>query len=274
MKPAAKKAAAHYAIDRFQASKRRASRLFRLSSSTWYYRSLRPRDEALITRLKELAEHRRRFGWRRLHILLKREGFNVNHKKLRRIYRDENLLVRVRKRKKLKAMVRVPIPAPTGPNERWSMDFVSDQLGTSGRRFRILTIVDDYTRESVALEVAHSIPGDQVARVLDFLKTFRGLPKVIVVDNGSEFSGRVMDEWAFTNQVKLNFIRPGKPVENAFIESFNGKIRDECLNENWFVSLEDARRTIEEWRNDYNENRPHSSLGGLSPNEFVTKMTG
>lgn len=207
-------------------------------------------------------------------MLLKREGFHVNHKKLRRIYREENLLVRVRKRKKLKAMVRVPIPSPEKANERWSMDFVSDQLGRSGRRFRLLNIVDDFTRESVAIDVAHSIPGERVARVLEFLKMFRGLPKVIVVDNGSEFSGRAMDEWAHKNNVKLDFIRPGKPVENAFIESFNGKIRDECLNENWFSSLEDAARTIEEWRIDYNKNRPHSSLGGLSPEEFANKMTG
>lgn len=274
MKPAARKAAAHYALDRFKASKRRAGRLFRLSSSTWYYKPTRPGDEALRRRLKELAEHRRRFGWRRLHILLKREGFKVNHKKLRRIYLQENLKVQVRRRKKLKATVRVPIPAPCKPNERWSMDFVSDQLGTTGRRLRMLTIVDDYTRESVAIEVDHSLPGARVARVLDYLKIFRGLPKVIVVDNGSEFTGRTMDEWAHQNNVKLNFIRPGKPVENAFIESFNGKIRDECLNENWFSSLEEARRTIEEWRVDYNKYRPHSSLGGLSPEEFVSKMTG
>lgn len=154
------------------------------------------------------------------------------------------------------------------------MDFMSDQLSTTGRRFRVLNVVDDFTREALACEVDFSLPGARVVQVLELIKIERNLPKSIVIDNGTEFCGKVVDQWAHENKVKLDFIRPGKPNENAFIESFNGKIRDECLNENWFNSLEDARRTIEEWRNDYNKNRPHSSLGGLSPEEFVLKLTG
>ena len=166
------------------------------------------------------------------------------------------------------------MPSPTKLNERWSMDFMSDQLSTTGRRFRILNIVDDFSREALACEVDFSLPGVRVVQALDLLKVDRALPRAIVIDNGTEFCGKAVDQWAHENGVKLDFIRPGKPNENAFIESFNGKLRDECLNENWFNSLEDARRTIEEWRNDYNRNRPHSSLGGLSPEEFVTKLTG
>lgn len=194
----------------------------------------------------------------------------MNIKKFRRIYRAQRLQLKFRKKSKLKTQPRVPIPPPSAPNERWSMDFVSDQLGTTGRRFRTLTVIDEFTRECVALYADFSIPGLQVSRVLDGIGR---LPKAIVIDNGSEFTGRVIDAWAFENKIKLDFISPGKPNENAFIESFNGRFRDECLNGNWFISLEDARRTIEEWRRDYNENRPHSSLGGLTPKEFAAKAT-
>jgi putative transposase len=158
---------------------------------------------------------------------------------------------------------------PSRANERWSMDFVSDQLGSTGRRFRSLTVVDEFTRECLAIEVDHSLPGARVARVLDRLTFLRGIPKSISVDNGSEFTGRDVDAWAHGKNVKLDYIRPGRPVENAFIESFNGRFRDECLNEHWFLSLNEAQVRIEAWREDYNRNRPHSSLDGLTPEEFA-----
>ena len=165
-------------------------------------------------------------------------------------------------------MARVTLPAPIRPNERWSMDFVTDSIVT-GRCFRALVIVDDYSRECPVIEVDTSLGGSRVAGVLDRLADTRGLPEVITIDNGPEFAGKVLDEWAYRRGVKLNFIRPGKPIENAFAESFIGRLRDECLNENWFISLKHARDIIESWRIDYNEDRPHTSLGGLTPREFV-----
>jgi putative transposase len=201
---------------------------------------------------------------------LKREGLVINHKRTERIYREEGLSLRLKKRNKKIAMARVRLPEPERANQRWSMDFVSDSLVT-GRRFRALAILDDFSRECLAIEVDTSIGGIRVVSTLERLAELRGLPGVITVDNGPEFAGRALDEWAFKRGVKLNFIRPGKPVENAYIESFNGKLRDECLNQNWFISLKDAREVIEAWRIDYNEFRPHSSLGDLSPVEYLNK---
>lgn len=200
---------------------------------------------------------------------MRREGFKVNWKLVYRVYREEKLSLRVRKRRRIASLVRVPMDVPKRPNLRWSMDFVSDQLGSTGRRFRCLTIVDDFTRECLAIEVDTSLPGDRVARVLDRLAFLRGLPQGIVIDNGPEFTGRALDTWAFARKVKLDHIRPGKPVENAFIESFNGRLRDECLNEHWFSTLKEAQVRIEAWRQDYNRNRPHSSLGDMTPEEFA-----
>lgn len=263
-----------YTQDKFPVSERRACRLFRLSITVAKYKSTRVDDPRLVDRLKELAGLRRRFGAKRLHTLLRREGFKMNIKKLKRIYREQNLLLKQRRRSSNKSSVRVPLAAPEQVNQRWCMDFVSDQLGPSGRRFRVLTVVDIFTRECVALYADFSIPGSTVALVLEMSAIERGkLPQSIVIDNGSEFTGKAMDQWAFENQIKLDFIRPGKPQENGFIESFNGKFRDECLNEHWFLSLEDARRTIEEWRIDYNEKRPHTSLGNLTPKEFADQLT-
>jgi putative transposase len=196
----------------------------------------------------------------------------VNRKLVQRIYREEGLSVRRRKRKRV-AVPRVPLAVPTGPNERWSMDFVSDALG-NGRKFRALTIVDDFTRECPAIEVDFSLPGERVARVLDGLAATRGLPAAIVCDNGPEFAGHVLDQWAHARGVTLAFIEPGKPVQNAFAESFNGRLRDECLNESWFVSLADASETIETWRVDYNETRPHSGLADRTPAEFARTLRG
>ena len=192
----------------------------------------------------------------------------VNHKRTERIYREEGLSLRKRKRKKTAAQTRMVLLVPTRPNERWSMDFVTDSLVT-GRHFRALVIVDDYTRECPAIEVDTSLGGIRVVQVLERLAETRGLPQVITVDNGPEFTSRVLDEWAYRHGVKLNFIRPGKPIENAYAESFIGRLRDECLNENWFITLKDARAIIESWRVDYNEGRPHTSLRGLTPREFM-----
>ena len=215
-----------------------------------------------------MAHQRRRFGCPRLHIMLRREGLVVNHKRTERIYQEEGLPLRKRRRRKTAAQSRVILPAPQRPNEIWSMDFVTDSLVT-GRRFRALVIVDDYSRECPAIEVDTSLGGARVVSVLERLREIRGLSEVITIDNGPEFTGKALDEWAYRRGVKLNFIRPGKPIENAFAESFIGRLRDECLNENWFINLTQARDIIESWRVDYNEDRPHGSLGGLSPNEFV-----
>lgn len=221
--------------------------------------------------MRDLAVQRPRFGYRRLLILLRREGFNVNHKRIYRMYREEGLMVRRRKRKKFISSLRIVPDLPLQANQRWSMDFTLDPLW-NGTRFRTLNIVDDYTRESLAIEVDTSLPGMRVARVLDRLAETRGLPKVIVVDNGPEFAGRVLDAWADKVGVKLHFIRPGKPVENAYIESFNGKFRDECLNQTLFTTMEEAKHKIELWRLDYNRTRPHTALGGLTPEQFASGL--
>ena len=268
VKPAVRRRAVGVLRRQHAMSERRACGLIRMDRSSCRYRAQPRDDEAIRKRLVELAAERPRFGYRRLHDLLIREGVEVNHKKIQRIYREEGLRVRRKKRKQVAQMPREPRPVPERQDERWSIDFIQDTL-TDGRCFRALNIVDDFTRECVAIEVAKSIPGERVARTLDRLAKERGLPTVIVVDNGPEFTSRVLDQWAHAHNVRLHFIRPGKPVENCFVESFNGKFRDECLNENWFVSLDDARRKIERWRRDYNEVRPHSSLGRIPPAEFA-----
>jgi putative transposase len=249
-------------------TERRACRFTGFSLSTQRYQAHRPPNDALRERLKELARTRSRWGYRRLYVLLKREGCLRNRKLVQRLYREEELSVKKRKRRKMTAVARSPMTCPLGPNERWSMDFVRDTLA-DGRVFRAFTLVDDFTRESPAIEVDHSLPAERVAKVLDRIARERGLPKIIVCDNGPEFQGQVLDFWAHRNGVMLSFIQPGKPVQNAFIESFNGKLRDECLNESYFTSLIDAQTTIEAWRKDYNETRPHSSLGDLTPTEFA-----
>ena len=241
-------------------SLRRACRVIGLSTATWrYQRRPNATNVAVLARLQTHAATRARFGYRRLHILLEREGFTVNHKRIHRIYRAAGLQVRRRRRKRLTRAERVPLPTPSQRLERWSMDFTLDTLA-DGRGFRTLNIVDDFTRECVAIEVDRSLPGLRVTRVLDRLHATVGLPQMIVVDNGPEFAGRTLDAWAYARGVTLRFIRPGKPIENAYVESFNGKFRDECLNEHWFISLADAKAAIEAWRIDYNTVRPHSSL--------------
>jgi putative transposase len=238
--------------------------MVRLQRCSFGYRSRRTDDAALRQRLKELAKERPRFGYVRLHILLRREGWCVNRKKVYRLYREENLKLRPKKRKRTAGVQRVKPEPVTGINQMWSMDFVSDTL-SCGRRFRALSIVDCYSRECLALEVDTSLSGQRVVRVLQRLREERGLPKVMQTDNGPEFTGRALDEWAHRNRVRLHFIEPGKPVQNAVIESFNGRLRDECLNQEWFTCLWEAQHIIERWREDYNEQRPHSALGGLPP---------
>jgi putative transposase len=253
----------------YRISERHACRLVELARSTNRYRARKgERDAVLRTRLKELAAKRMRFGYRRLTAMLLREGTAVNHKRVYRLYREEGLAMRIRRRRRIRWSGVATNPAASRPNERWSMDFVSDCVST-GKVIRMLTIVDDCTRECPAIEVDTSLGGLRVRRVLDRIASERGLPEAIVLDNGPEFRGRALGAWSAERGVRLEFIQPGKPVQNAYAESFNGRLRDECLNANWFTSLSDARRKIESWRQDYNQQRPHSSLDYVPPAEFA-----
>lgn len=265
-----RKVAVTYAVANLGRSIRKACLLVGLGRASYDYRPVAGDDDTLRQKIRELAHQRRRFGSPRIHLMLRREGMVVNHKRTERIYREEGLSLRKRKRKKTAAGARIILPAPVAPNEMWSMDFVTDRIVT-GRRFRALTIVDQYSRECPVIEVDTSLGGARVVAVLDRMAETRGLPHSITIDNGPEFAGRCLDEWAYRKGVRLNFIRPGKPIENAYAESFNGRLRDECLNENWFMNLKHARQVIEAWRKDYNVARPHSSLGGLTPLEFIGK---
>ena len=248
--------------------------MIELARSTRYYRSLADDQAFLKMRIKELSQVRVGWGYRRIHILLKREGWQVNHKRVYRLYTQEGLTLRRKRPKRhVSSVKRVIRPLALTPNHSWSMDFMADTL-FDGRKLRLLTIVDNFTRESLAIEPGQHFKGEQVAEVLSRLIRERGKPESIWVDNGTEFTSRAMDQWAYWNQVKLDFSRPGKPTDNAFIESFNGKFREECLSQNWFLSLQDAREKIESWREDYNENRPHSSLGNRTPLEFQKSGSG
>jgi putative transposase len=254
-----------------QIPERRVCRFTGFSRSSHRYRTRRPERAALRDRLLTLATLKPRWGYRRLYWLVRREGIVVNRKVVYRLYRELGLSVRRRKRKRV-AVVRQPAVLPTAPNRRWSMDFVTDALG-SGQRFRCLTVVDDFTRECVALDVRRSFSGACVAQALDRAASTRSFPATIVCDNGSEFTSQPMDQWAHDRGVQLHFIEPGKPVQNAFAESFNGRLRDECLNETWFVTLEEARVVLQGWRAEYNHGRPHSGLDGLTPMEFATSWS-
>jgi putative transposase len=256
----------------YELSERHACRLLGLGRSTYRYRARKvARDRVLRARLKELAAERMRFGYRRLTALLVREGIAANHKRVYRLYREEGLAMRIRQRRRIRWSGAVSNAAAARPNERWSIDFVSDCVST-GRVIRMLTVVDDCTRECPAIEVDTSLGGLRVRRVLDRIASERGLPEAIVLDNGPEFRGRALAAWSEERGVRLEFIQPGKPAQNAFAESFNGRLRDECLNANWFTSLSDAPRKIETWRKDYNEQRPHSSLNYLPPAEFARTL--
>ncbi len=269
MKPVQKRAAAHYFRVGYQVSERRACRLVGVARSSYRYRSQAADQTALRLRLRDLAATRVRYGYRRLHILLRREGWRVNHKRIYRLYREEGLGIQVKRRKKLASVSRVLPPPATRPHERWSLDFLSDSL-VDGRRFRVLTIVDNVSRVSPAIAVGVSLTGERVVGLLERLQRTTGTPQRIAIDNGPEFVSKALDAWAYRNRVQLEFSRPGKPTDNAFAESFNGHFRAECLDCHWFVSLEEARHMIEAWRLDYNTERPHRALGQETPAAWMT----
>jgi len=260
----------HYPV-----SQRRACSVVGIDRATVRYQPQRKAESAQLAatiekRLVALAAIRPRFGYRRLGVLLRREGYLVNHKRVYRLYQQSHLALRRKGRKRLAALRRIPRAAPVRANQIWAMDFTQDTL-VDGRKFRTLNVVDVYTRECRALEVDTSLAGARVVRVLERLGEAHGLPEQIMLDNGPEFASKVLDAWAYAHQVHLDFIRPGKPTDNGYIESFNGKFRDECLNCHWFTSLADARSLIEAWRCDYNHARPHSALRQLTPADFAKR---
>ena len=254
----------------YRVSERRACATVFLQRTVYRYVGHPRDDRAVRQRLKEIAETRVRYGFPRIQILLRREGWRDNHKRTYRIYKEEGLNLRSKRPRRNKtAAHRQQRPLLTGPHQCWSMDFVSDQL-FDGRRFRALTLVDNYSRECLEIEVGQNLKGIDVVAVMERIKAMRGVvPQRIQCDNGSEFISKALDKWAYDNQVTIDFSRPGKPTDNPFIESFNGSFRDECLNVNWFLSLEDAKEKIQLFKEEYNGFRPHSSLSGLTPNEVV-----
>ncbi|MBY4593840.1 IS3-like element ISRle4 family transposase [Rhizobium redzepovicii] len=269
--PAAKRKAVAHLMSHHEMSERRACKAIGFCRMTVRYETRRDDDHELRERMKALAHERRRFGYRRIHVLLRREGHLVNHKRLFRLYREEKLTVRKRGGRKRAIGTRAPMLVPMVANDRWSLDFVSDQF-TDGRRLRILTVVDDCTRECLALVADTSLSGLRVARELDRIIEERGKPRMIVSDNGSEFTSNAILQWADRTKVDWHYIAPGKPIQNAFIESFNGRLRDEFLNETLFSSLAHARSALSNWRSDYNDQRPHSGLGWLTPAEFAQTL--
>jgi len=258
--------------EQFQFSERRACGVVGVARSTCRYRLRRDPATAVRERLHALAAQRRRFGYRRLTILLQREGMAINPKRVYRLYREEGLAVRRRTRKRLPRVTVLRRSPATRINERWTIDFIEDRLVT-GRKFQTFNVVDAFSRMGLASEVDTSLPGVRVVQVLERLAGTRGVPGELVLDNGPEFIGRALDQWADAHGIELHFIAPGKPVQNAYIESFHRSFRDECLNESWFLSVADARRIIEAWRQDYNAVRPHSSLGYLTPEEFEQRTS-
>jgi putative transposase len=262
-----------YLQETYSVSGARACGLLHLAVSSYYYQSRgRREDGPLKAALRRHAAERRRWGYRRLIVLLRREGFTDNPKRIHRLYREEGLQVRQRRRRKQRLARGIEPPAaPVRPNERWSLDFVHDRL-THGRGFRSLIVHDDCTRECLWIETDTSLSGHRVARVLDCLTELRGQPDSLLTDNGPEFAGLALERWTHEHRVRHRFITPGKPSQNGFVESFNGKLRDECLNEHEFLSLEHARELIEAFREDYNQIRPHSSLGDLTPAAFAEKI--
>jgi putative transposase len=251
-------------------SERRACRLIDVDRTAFQYRPRRPDDAGVRARLRELANERRRFGYRRLAVMLKRDGRLMNLKKVYRLYKEERLTVRKRGGRKRALGTRAPMTVPQAANQRWSIDFVQDALDDS-RRFRILNVVDDFTRECLASVLDTSLSGVRVVRELDRLCSVHGRPAMIVSDNGTELTSHAVLRWVEETGIEWHYIAPGKPVQNAFVESFNGRLRDECLNEHVFRSLSQARGIVEAWRIDYNTVRPHSSLGGLAPSVFANR---
>lgn len=252
----------------YRLGERRACRALEVARSSVQYIGRRPPQTALRRRLREIAEVRVHYGYRRVHVLLRREGWTVNHKRVYRLYKDEGLGLRRKKPKRRRAaMPRQPRPTVSRPNERWTMDFMSDALA-NGQKLRVLTVLDAYTRECLALDAALHFRGQDVARVLTGVAMHRSLPTVINCDNGTEFTSRAFDHWAWANQVRLDFSRPGKPTDNALIESFNASVRRECLSEHYFSTLAEAQVVLAVYRDEYNNHRPHSSLGQQTPARF------
>ena len=271
MTPDGRRQAVAYLCEAHGVSQRRACNVMQTDRSSVRYQSKRVNDNEQREAIKRISKERRRFGYRRINVMLQREGIHMNHKKLRRTYAEEKLQVRRRGGRKRALGMRRPMEVPDRPNQRWSLDFVSDAF-TDGRRFRILTVVDDFSKENVLLVPDTAISGLRVTRELDQVFAERGMPRTIVSDNGTEFTSMAILKWVQDNGLDWHYIQPGKPTQNAFIESFNGKLRDECLNETLFASLSDAREELANWQDDYNNHRPHSSIGNLTPSEFVEKI--
>lgn len=258
---------------RYGTSMRKACAAIQLSRVVYLYRSVGRDNTALVMRMKEITQTRVHYGYRRVHVMLKREGYKDNHKRVYRLYREQGMSLRhKRPRRNKAARLRQPKTLAQRINQIWSMDFVADNL-FDGRKLRMLTVVDCYSRESLAIHVGQSLKGEDVVRVLNQIAQERGRPQTIKADNGSEFISKVMDKWAYEKGVEIDFSRPGKPTDNAMVESFNGRLRQECLNEHWFMSLDDAKDKIEAWRRHYNESRPHSALDWKTPTEFA-QQTG
>ena len=272
MTPAARREAAAHVVRQHEVSERRACLIVGADRSTVRYRSRRPDDASLRLRLRELAAERRRFGYRRLHVLLRREGETLNRKKTQRLYREEGLSVRRRRGRKRAIGTRAPILVEVRPNARWSIDFVHDQLA-NGRRLRILNVLDDVTKECLAAVADTSISGKRVARELSALVARRGKPALIVSDHGTEFTSNAMLAWAEEARVEWHFIAPGKPMQNGICEAFNGRMRDEFLNETLFRDLDHARSALARWVADYNGSRPHSALGYATPVAYAASLT-
>ena len=273
VKPTARREAATWAKDEYEISVRRSCRLFGVQTSSYYYRRHGRDETVLLEAMRQVARERRRWGCPRITDRLRRMGFGDNHKRIERIYRAAGLQVRRRVRKRVARGEREPLVQPAGVNQVWAMDFMSDQL-SDGRRIRILNIIDVYSRECLRIEVDRSLPGLRVIRALEELREVRGLPERILTDNGPEFTCRAMDQWAHARDVKRQFIEPGRPMQNGYMESFHGKLRDECMNQHWFRDVEEARQLTEEYRQDYNQQRPHSALGNLTPEEFLRWVAG
>lgn len=273
MTPAAQRDLVNRTKVAYEVSERRACSTFCVARSTIRYRSVADEQVSLRMRIREIANVRVSWGYPRIWVQLRREGWQVNRKRVYRLYREEGLCMKRQKpRRHRSSSTRVPPPSATHANECWSMDFMADEL-FNGCRFRLLTIVDDFTRESVAVEIGRRMTGGHVVEVLERIGHIRGLPQRIRVDNGTEFTSKRLDHWAYVRNVRLEFSRRGKPTDNGLIEAFNGRLRAECLNTNWFLSLDDARSKVEFWRRHYNGDRPHSALGNLAPREFAASLS-
>jgi putative transposase len=270
--PALKGQVVHYIVQSYPVSQRRACRLVRQHRGILFYRSSKDPRIGLRSRMREIAQTRVRYGYRRIHVLLRREGWTTGKNLIYRLYCEEQLQLRSKRpRRRKMSVARRERPRARQPNEVWAMDFVADQL-VNGKRFRALTIVDVFSREALAIPVGQRLGAENVVNTLNRLVAQRRAPKAIFADNGSEFTGRLLDLWAYHHKVQLDFSRPGKPTDNGFVESFNGSLRDECLNVNWFESLDEASAIIEAWRVEYNESRPHMALDGLAPGEFARRQ--